>query len=853
MSIAMLESLEGRRLLHGGLFDLHVNFQPAGAVTPSDYVADTGAVYGARGNGYTYGWDASNTTATRERNVNADQRYDTFIHTQAFGTRTWEVQVPNGLYTVHVVAGDPSYNDSVYKINVEGVLTVNGTPTSAKRFVEGTQQVNVTDGKLTISNAAGAVNNKIAFLEIDSEESAVSLISVSASDASAGEGGNTGTFTFTRTGGDLAEDLEVHYLLGGSATNGTDYAQLLGVVTFPANVTTMTVTINPIDDGAVEGAETVNLTVVLDVTYQTVAPGTASITIADNDSPAGGGFNTKMNFQPAASTIPGGYIVDAGNVYGARNGLTYGWSGDNTSQSRDRNLALSPDQRYDTLVQFNGKTWDLAVPNGTYAVHIVSGDPGYFDSVYRIDAEGVRVIDGTPNTGNRWVEGTALVTVSDGKLTLTSPAGALNNKINFIEVTTAAPGTPIITVSAPATNASENGTTRAFTITRTGDTTQPLTINYTIGGSATNGVDYNAIANSIVIPAGQATVEVTVMPIDDAIVDATETVTLTLVSQSGYAIGAQSNATIRINDNDTPVGNTITWTTRAGNPIVRAEALKAVVDGKLYVFGGFSGDLGPVKRSDVYDPVANTWAPLPDMPTRVTHAGVAVDGHDIYIAGGYVGIGATGYGQTFGVTNVWKYNIDTKQYTAFTALPKAIAGGGLVLLGRELHWIGGNNNQRQDIGDHYVFNLDNPAGGWTTSTSLPSGRSHLGTVVLGGKIYAIGGQFGNDEGLTTKKLVHVWDPANPGAWTQLADLPTAISHIASATVVLGNRIMVFGGETAHNQPTDLVYAYDTTTNTWSAMTKLPATRFSGVAGIIDGNIYFTTGSSQTTTWKGVIS
>src|SRR5262245_46127413 len=130
MSIAMFESLEGRRLLHGGLFDLHVNFQPAGAVTPPDYLADTGAVYGARGNGYTYGWDASNTVATRERNVNADQRYDTFIHTQAFGTRTWEVDVPNGLYTVHVVAGDPSYYDSVYKINVEGVLTVNGTPTS---------------------------------------------------------------------------------------------------------------------------------------------------------------------------------------------------------------------------------------------------------------------------------------------------------------------------------------------------------------------------------------------------------------------------------------------------------------------------------------------------------------------------------------------------------------------------------------------------------------------------------------------------------------------------------------------------------------------------------------------------
>src|SRR4029079_12719169 len=56
--------------------------------------------------------------------------------------------------------------DSTYKVNVEGVLTVNGKPTNGNRFVEGTQIVNVTDGKLTITNAAGAVNNKLDFVEI---------------------------------------------------------------------------------------------------------------------------------------------------------------------------------------------------------------------------------------------------------------------------------------------------------------------------------------------------------------------------------------------------------------------------------------------------------------------------------------------------------------------------------------------------------------------------------------------------------------------------------------------------------------------------------------------------------------
>jgi N-acetylneuraminic acid mutarotase len=445
--------------------------------------------------------------------------------------------------------------------------------------------------------------------------------------------------------------------------------------------------------------------------------------------------------------------------------------------------------------------------------------------------------------------------VTDGRLTLSGTAGSFNNKIDFIDVTPYSGGATYLSIAAPAENASENGPTpRSFTITRAGgDLTKAITLSYLIGGSATNGVDYAAISGAIVMPANATSINVTVTPADDAIAEAVETVTMTLFATNDYGIGNTSAATIRINDNDTPVGNTISYATEAANPIIRAEALRAVVDGKLYVFGGFSGDLGPVKRSDVYDPAANAWTQLPDLPTRLTHAGVAVDGHDIYIAGGYAGIGATGYGQTFGVTQTWKFNTDTKQWTSFVPLPKAVAGGGLVLLGRELHWVGGNNNLRQDIGDHYILNLDNTAAGWKTSTPLPNGRSHLGVVVLNGKIYATGGQFGNDAGLTTQKYLDVWDPANPSVWTRLADMPTAISHIASATFVFGDRIVTMGGETAHGVATNLVYAYDPATDKWAAMTKLPAARFSGVGAAIDGFIYFTTGSSTTTTWKGTVS
>ena len=39
---------------------------------------------------------------------------------------SWQIAVPNGTYLVHLVSGDPSYTDSVYRVNVQGTLAVSG-------------------------------------------------------------------------------------------------------------------------------------------------------------------------------------------------------------------------------------------------------------------------------------------------------------------------------------------------------------------------------------------------------------------------------------------------------------------------------------------------------------------------------------------------------------------------------------------------------------------------------------------------------------------------------------------------------------------------------------------------------
>jgi uncharacterized delta-60 repeat protein len=149
--------------------EVRINFQTANRFPPPGYAADLGTVFGDRGAGLNFGWDADNKANARSRGNagSPDPRYDTFNDMQLGGAdRKWEIAVPNGLYQVRLVAGDPIATDSVYKMNLEGKIALSATPSGDTRWFRSTNYVLVRDGRLTLSNAPGAVNNKIAFIDI---------------------------------------------------------------------------------------------------------------------------------------------------------------------------------------------------------------------------------------------------------------------------------------------------------------------------------------------------------------------------------------------------------------------------------------------------------------------------------------------------------------------------------------------------------------------------------------------------------------------------------------------------------------------------------------------------------------
>ena len=134
-------------------------------------------------------------------------------------------------------------------------------------------------------------------------------------------------------------------------------------------------------------------------------------------------------------------------------------------------------------------------------------------------------------------------------LLTTGPVVFINNAGSSFTVTGVL---PTVTITAPDPNASEVPSTDVgrFRVARTGDTTSDLRVFYTIGGTATNGVDYRMLRSSANIRSGRSFVAITLRPIDDTIAEPDETTILTLSPNANYIIGSPSTATVTIHSNE---------------------------------------------------------------------------------------------------------------------------------------------------------------------------------------------------------------------------------------------------------------------------------------------------------------
>jgi hypothetical protein len=108
---------------------------------------------------------------------------------------------------------------------------------------------------------------------------------------------------------------------------------------------------------------------------------------------------------------------------------------------------------------------------------------------------------------------------------------------------------PIVTLIASDASASEAGLDPAgFLVTRNTSAAVPLTVNFSIGGTATNGSDYASLSGSVTIPASASSAPIVITPLSDSLAEADETVQLALHASSDYTLGLPAADSITLGD-----------------------------------------------------------------------------------------------------------------------------------------------------------------------------------------------------------------------------------------------------------------------------------------------------------------
>ncbi|PAW84683.1 MAG: hypothetical protein B9S33_11185, partial [Pedosphaera sp. Tous-C6FEB] len=315
-------------------------------------------------------------------------------------------------------------------------------------------------------------------------------------------GFDPGEFAFTSSVV-LTNDLTVFYTMSGTASNGQDYVFMPGSVTLNAQTRVTFHSLVATNDYFVEGQETATLTITANPNYA-IGTASANMVIVDDDLPTVSVISLDTTATESGGNSASFTFTRTGNLDRSLT-VNYVSSGTATSGS-----------------DFNALPGSITIPQGATRASVT-----------------LTAIDDALNEGDE----TVIITVVDSVFYNTGTPNAAQASIQDDERNT-------ITVAGTA-SAAEGGS-GSFTLTRTGDTTSALTVFYTVGGSAVGGVgaDYNSIGTVGIIAAGQSSLVIPVVTINDNFFEPDETVILTLTTNSTYNIGAAFQGTINITDND---------------------------------------------------------------------------------------------------------------------------------------------------------------------------------------------------------------------------------------------------------------------------------------------------------------
>ncbi len=549
--------------------------------------ATNGTDYGLIGNSVTFAAGSATATVTVDPTgdtqlepnetvsltLTADPAYLIGTTTAVTGTITNDDAASFSINDVTIGEGNSGTKIALFTVTLNNAVsggasvsyaTADGTATAGSDYLTATGTLNFTGNagetrtvSVTINGDTNFEPDETFFLNLSAPTNAVTIadsqglgtianddpaplpvVSLAVSPATVLENGATNLiYTFTRTGA-TTNPLTVNYAINGTATNGSDYGLIPASVTFAAGAATATVTVDPTGDTVLEPNETVSLTLTADPAYLIGTTAAVTGTIA-NDDAASFSINDVSIGEGNSGTKIALFTVTLNNAVSGGASVSYA-TADGTATAGSDYVAASG------VLNFTGTAGETRTVSVT-----INGDTTFEpDESFFLNLS-------APTNAVTLLDGQAI-----GTITNDDPAPL-----------------PVISLAVSPASVTENGATNLiYTFTRTGATTNPLTVNYTVNGSATNGTDYGLIGNSITFAAGSATATVTVNPTGDSDVEPDETVSLTLLANAAYAISNTGAVTGTIANDD--VGN------RA--PVFVADPAKTIRPGQTATFTGAS-------------------------------------------------------------------------------------------------------------------------------------------------------------------------------------------------------------------------------------------------------------------------
>ncbi|AEF40540.1 serine/threonine-protein kinase [Hoyosella subflava] len=307
-----------------------------------------------------------------------------------------------------------------------------------------------------------------------------------------------------------------------------------------------------------------------------------------------------------------------------------------------------------------------------------------------------------------------------------------------------------------------------------------------------------------------------------------------------YAVGGRQ---LSVDDNSAaldrydPVADT--WTSLPDMPTPRGGLGAAFADGRILAVGGELPDrVSGVTES--YDIAAQTWSQLPEMRTPRHGMSVAAVRGEMYAIGGANQIGHRGTTNATETLRIPAPRTDPDWWveTARSNTPRQWAAAAVV---DELLWVAGGIDDRGSTTLVEAFDPSGRPPDWRRGIAppLPIDLNHAMAVSYRGELFVIGGwsaEGGDTSAIVSDRVFALRD----GQWTEVASLnhPRA----AAAAAVVGNRIVVFGGQ-ADGELVGPTEVFDG--SEWTVAGEIPTPR-EHLAGASDGTYAYAIGGRTLT-------